>query len=160
MIIDFIPKWRCYFPGNAAWQSAFTFLESLSVDAEPTEMVPILGDRVMARVMSYTTRTEDDAVLEAHNTYVDIQTSLLNQERIDWFPRATLTIKTAYNATSDAIFFVRPERSPISIINIPGQFVVLFPQDAHSPQLVVGSTPELVKKVVVKVKLSELCPGL
>ena len=34
----------------------------------------------------------------------------------------------------------------------PGTFVMFYPHDAHMPGLVFGDKPELIKKVVVKIK--------
>jgi len=38
----------------------------------------------------------------------------------------------------------------------PGIFVALFPHDAHMPSLMLGNTPECIKKVVVKVNVKLL----
>lgn len=159
MLVDAFDNWSFYYPNNALWKQAFSFLAALTPDSEPTDMVPILEEKMMARVMCYETRAVADAVLEAHDNYVDIQMSLVNTECIDWFPRSALTIKTPYNSDSDAVFFERPPLQPVRIYNQPGMFTVLFPQDAHAPQLMAGNAPETVKKVVVKVRLSALQEG-
>jgi len=156
MIVDAFTNWNFYYPGNAVWRCAFEYLKSLTPDSEPGEMLSILDDRVKGRVMRYDMVTVENSVLEAHDRYLDIQMSLVNTECIDWFPRATLTVKTPYNPESDALFFERPENGAIRITNRPGIFTVLFPQDAHAPQLRCDATPGWVKKVVVKVKLTAL----
>ena len=154
MIVDAFTNWNFYYPGNAVWRCAFEYLQSLTPEAEPGEMVPILDDRIKGRVMCYDTVAVENSVLEAHDRYLDIQMSLVNTECIDWFPRATLTVKTPYNPESDVLFFERPVNGAIRIINRPGIFTVLFPRDAHAPQLMHGATPDHVKKVVVKVNLA------
>lgn len=106
--------------------------------------------------MRYDTVSVEDAVLEAHDRYLDIQMSLVNTECIDWFPRTALTIQTPYNPDSDALFFERPRDGAVQVVNRPGIVTVLFPQDAHAPQLRCGSAPGWVKKVVVKVSLEAL----
>ncbi len=156
MIVDAFENWKFYYPGNEIWRCAFEYLRSLTPDAAPGEMTPILNDRVKGRVMCYETMSAEKAVLEAHDRYLDIQMSLVNTECIDWFPRASLTIQTPYNPDSDALFFERPRNGVVRIVNRPGIFTVLFPQDAHAPQLMCDSTPDRVKKVVVKVKLAAL----
>jgi|GEM_PF-189166 len=156
MIVDTLENWPKYFRGNDVWRQAFAYLTSLTADTEPGEMTSILDDRLRARVMRYSTMSPEQAVLEAHDKHVDIQMSLVNAECIDWFPRALLTPKTAYDTASDATFFERPDFAPVRVFNRPGAFTVLFPQDAHSPQLNPGQTPETVTKVVVKVLASAL----
>ena len=159
MIVDTFENWRFYFSDCQAWQCAFDYLRTLTPDAEPGEMTSVMGETVMARVMCYETRPVENAVLEAHDRYVDIQISLVNTECIDWYPRASLMTKTPYDVNADVVFFDRPDAAPLRVVNRPGMFTVLFPQDAHSPQLMPGTTPGLVKKVVVKVLASALQTG-
>lgn len=156
MIVDAFENWSKYFAGNPVWRQAFQYLGSLAADAVPGEMTPVLDDRIKARVMRYSTLSPEEGVLEAHNSFVDIQMSLENEECIDWFPRELLTVKNAYDPKSDAVFFERPAFAPVRVVNRPGIFTVLFPQDAHAPQLTPGQEPVIVKKVVVKVLASAL----
>lgn len=156
MIVDVFENWNNYYTDSAIWRQAFEYLSTLSADATPGDMVPIIGDQVKARVMCYQTLFPEDAVLEAHDKYVDIQMSLAGAECIDWFPRSLLTVKTPYDAVSDAVFFERPAFAPVRVTNHPGSFTVLFPQDAHAPQLTPGAEPAEVKKVVVKVLAAAL----
>ncbi len=149
MIVDRIENWRRYGTGRA-WKTVFSFLENLDADSEADGRVALQGDDIYARIMSYPTRSPEEAVLEAHDQYIDIQLSLVNSERIGWFPRAALTVETPYNPEKDVVFFHKSAVPAARIDNIPGQFTVLFPQDAHMPQLMTGATPETVKKVVVK----------
>ena len=37
---------------------------------------------------------------------------------------------------------------------ILGTFAMLFPHDAHMPQLIVNNSPSIVKKVVIKINKS------
>ncbi len=155
MIVDTLEHWKRY-SDSPLWRRAFEHLLWLDADAADTEMTPLEGEDLMARVMTYPTRPVADAVLEAHDRYVDIQMSISGGERIDWFPRAALAVETPYDPDSDAVFFERPGIAPVSIPNLPGRFAVFFPEDAHSPQLALDDTCALVKKVVVKVRLAAL----
>ncbi|MGC9329842.1 MAG: YhcH/YjgK/YiaL family protein, partial [Candidatus Hinthialibacter sp.] len=74
MIFDEMGYWENY-PLGPAWETAFTFLKTLAPDAEEKKY-PIEGDDIFARVMSYETKPREEAVLEAHMKYVDIQTVL------------------------------------------------------------------------------------
>jgi YhcH/YjgK/YiaL family protein len=48
---------------------------------------------------------------------------------------------------------IRFYRGPTDTVTLcPGKFAVLFPGDAHAPNIAVGA-PEKVRKVVVKVKV-------
>ncbi len=151
MIVDHIENWRAYDFG-AAWVKAFTYLGGLNAESEEGEF-PIDGETVFARVMSYDTKqeTDADAVLEAHRTYVDIQMTLEGSERIACYPAHTLDSKGGYQAERDVEFFTYEKSADIQISVFPGTFACLLPQDAHMPQLVTGTEPSRVKKVVVKI---------
>ncbi|MBK1878393.1 YhcH/YjgK/YiaL family protein [Pelagicoccus mobilis] len=156
MIVDHIQNWRNYSLGGA-WEKAFSFLETLSVDAEEKEY-PIDGDAIFARVMSYPTKVEtaEDAVLEAHRRYVDIQMALIGSERISVYPTHEMIEKGGYDAERDVEFFEYKEAAKLQLSMYPGTFACLLPQDAHMPQLFTEEAGKVVKKVVVKILLDRL----
>jgi len=156
MIVDHIKNWRSYAFGPA-WESAFAFLENLDPSAEEGEH-SIDGDRVFARVMSYATKseTDDDAVLEAHRRYVDIQMALKESERIACYPLHLLEPKGPYDEEKDVQFFKYDQVADLQLSVFPGTFVCLLPQDAHMPQLRTGPGQSIVKKVVVKISRAAL----
>ncbi len=156
MIIDKLENWEQYHFGPG-WKSAFDFLMSLTPDAEE-QKYEIQGDEIFAQVMSYETRTPDTAVLETHRKYIDIQTVLVGGERIEWFSRDGLVVDTPYNESKDAEFYKRACPGTAHVVISPGTFVMFFPHDAHMPSLMVEEKPELVKKVVLKVRVDLLTP--
>ena len=160
MIVEELKNWRAVFRGKT-WKTVFTALEALGPDT-PEGETRLDGDDIILRVMSYATRRpwDESAVLEAHREYIDIQVSLQGAERIDWFPLEELTEKAPYNPDSDAVFFYRPGAgrtpAPAHVDNVPGRFTVLFPTDAHMPQMSVEGEPCMVKKAVVKLRASRV----
>lgn len=156
MIVDHISNWKSYSLGEA-WEKAFGFLDTLSVDAEDKEY-PIDGDEIFARVMSYATKEETDpkAVLEAHRKYVDIQMTLVGSERIGVYPTHALATKIEYDVGRDVAFFEYREAARLQLSMHPGTFACLFAQDAHMPGLYTDEIGSQVKKVVVKILASLL----
>lgn len=152
MINDTLDNWREYVSG-AAWSRVFEFLAKLDAHAPDEDRIELDGDRIFARVMSYVTKTREEAVLEAHDRHIDVQVSLSNSEAIECHERGRLEIKTPYDPEKDVVFFRPPDGFAARVVNSPGRFTVLFPQDAHMPQLMTGRFPESVKKVVVKVSV-------
>ncbi|WOO43005.1 YhcH/YjgK/YiaL family protein [Rubellicoccus peritrichatus] len=151
MIFDHLDKADAYALG-APWQKAFEFLRTLGPDSEEGEF-QLDGDRLFAKVMSYETRTPEEGNVEAHRQYADIQVCLHEAEGIDLFYTDHLKPRTDYDSEKDLIFF-QPEAQLIGRVDMhPGFFCVLYPQDAHRPQMIVGSGKKLIKKAVVKVAL-------
>jgi YhcH/YjgK/YiaL family protein len=160
MIIGNIDNWQNMQLKGPHWARAFEVLQSLRPDSEETK-TGLLDDRMYMLVMSYATKMpeSDDAVLEAHRRYVDIQTVITGSERIDWFPRAELAVAKPYDPEKDVEFYRRPGLAPAGVDVIAGRFAVLFPEDAHMPQLVTANGDGHVKKAVIKLALSLLEEG-
>ena len=150
MIIDLQQHWSRYFPGEGL-ACVGAFLSTLSSETADREY-PLVGKDIFARVMSYETRSPEKARLESHRDYVDVQASIRGAEGIEWFPVEGLTVETPYDSAADVTFYRRPAPAPARVDVVPGSFVVLFPWDAHMPQLAVEGAPEMVKKVVVKIR--------
>lgn len=159
MIAAKLADWRQYFSGPT-WTKAFAFLENIPRDsADDDGLVPIDGDDILYRVMTYPTRGPEGTTVEAHERYVDIQMSLEGSEAIDWFSRDGLTLTQAYDEKDDYLLFARPDRVSGTVINRPGYFSVFFPDDGHTAQQLVGDTSETVRKVVIKVRLDLVQPN-
>lgn len=156
MIVDNISDWRTYSLGEA-WKKVFSFLETLSADAEEKEY-PIDGDAIFARVMSYATKEETapDAVLEAHRKYAEVHMALSGSERIAVYPTRALESKGGFNADRDVEFFEYKETAKLQLSMYPGTFACLLPQDAHMPGLFTEENGAVAKKVVVKILLERL----
>jgi YhcH/YjgK/YiaL family protein len=152
MIADKLENWSIYFSG-ADWKMVADFLASLH-EGTPEGEYPLKGKEIFARVMSYETREADEARLEGHRSYIDIQSVLNGAEGIAWYPTGNLEIVEAYDAEKDVEFYHSPVQFPARVDVRPGYFVALFPHDAHMPQLRVSGMPSWVKKVVVKVDIS------
>lgn len=149
MIHDTLDHWQRYFTAPP-WQRVFEFLARLGPDANEEKKIVLQGEEMYASIMRYDTCGPEEAKLEAHDTFIDIQMSLVKSEGIDWYPRNILTVKTPYDHERDRTLYERPQETPTRINNYPGRFTVLFPEDAHMPKQLTGAHPEQVKKVVVK----------
>lgn len=157
MIVDQLERWERYFSGPVG-KLVGDFLRGLTA-ASPEGRMALQGDDIYAIVASYDTRGVADATLEAHQKYIDVQMSLAGAEAFDWYPHAHLEVTTPYDPAKDAEFYKHDGQPPAHVVGRPGTFLVLFPEDAHMPQLMVGGAPAPVKKVVVKVREHLLRPG-
>ena len=127
---------------------ALNFIKSLTLDIECKKY--ILNDNIYANVEEYTTK--DVGYFEAHRDYLDIQILLAGEEIIEYTPLVGLRVKDEYDSTRDIEFYYDGENpiTPIKLEN--GLFTVLYPQDAHKPQLKFKNNQK-VKKVVVKIRV-------
>ena len=148
MIIDSLKHAHLY-PFGPEWTEAFKFIHSAVPEMEKQKVV-LQDDRLVAIVDGYNTKSRSEAKLETHRKYVDIQVLLSGSECLEVFPKEDLSVSVPYNAEKDAEFYQVPDGAPIHVTLTPGQFIVFFPEDAHMTCLMSGTTPEPVKKVVIK----------
>lgn len=149
MIVDRLHNYSCY-PFGKPWRLAFDFLLALNHDAEEKKY-HLQGDDLFAIVMGYETRSPETSELEAHRKYLDIQAVLVGEEGIGWHQADALRIDTPYDAVQDVELYEPPAQGLLRVDLLPGNFVALFPHDAHMPSLMTREVPVFTKKVVVKV---------
>ena len=126
---------------------AVNFIKNLKSDIECKKH--ILNDNVYANVEEY--NTKESGFFEAHKKYIDVQLLLTGEEILEYTNLTGLNIKTDYDDTRDIEFYYDGDNPKIPILLKSGFFAVLYPADAHKPQLMY-KTNQKVKKVVVKIK--------
>lgn len=149
MIADSIQNSSIY-PFGPAWDAAFEFLKTLTPDCETGKRL-IQGEELYAGINTYETKPREAAKLETHRKYVDIQVLLSGSESFEIYPKEGLTVQEAYIPERDIEFYEHPPKAHAKVTLNPGQFLVFFPDDAHMPSMMTGSTPQPVKKVVIKI---------
>ena len=127
---------------------AVDFIKNLTPDIECKKH--ILSDNIYANVEEYTTK--DVGYFEAHKDYLDIQILLSGEEIIEYTPLEGLSVKESYDKSRDIAFYYDDKNYVTPIKLEEGLFTVLYPQDAHKPQLKY-ITNQKVKKVFVKIKV-------
>lgn len=149
MIIDKIENVSLY---KNIPEIAVKFIESLK-NKTPELGKHILSDSVYANVETYKTKLLKTGKFEAHKKYIDVQILLKGEEQIFVAPQRKLTVSEPYDSTRD-IEFYSDEVSNSEKVRLDGtNFVMLFPHEAHAPQISIDNNQEKVLKVVVKIKV-------
>lgn len=145
MILDALDNAAKYAGLKNGLSEGFGFLDQPGIAELEDGRYEISGDRVFAIVDRTTGRKVEDAQLEGHRKYIDIQYVISGDESMGWSPREGLVNSVDYDEEKDLEFF---EGAPQSIAKIPpGMFAIFLPTDAHLP--LIGDGP--IHKVVVKV---------
>lgn len=96
-------------------------------------------------------RKKEDALLETHDKYTDIQLVLAGTDTMGWKPKVLCKQPYGeYDQETDLHSFV--DKPDAWLTTKPGTFAVFFPEDAHLPLISIGQ----LHKVVVKVKLDAI----
>lgn len=144
MVIDKIENLEKYASLNPLFAQAIEFLKSTDLNAHEIGKVKLQGDDLVVNFAQARPKTKEEAKLETHNRFIDIQIPLDGVEVMGYTSRADLP-DAEYNAEKDITFYPGLAESYLTIK--PGMFAIFFPEDGHAP----GVTPDGVKKVIVKV---------
>lgn len=144
MVIDKIENLEKYASLNPLFAQAIEFLKSTDLNAHEIGKEKLQGDDLVVNFAQARPKTKEEAKLETHNRFIDIQIPLDGVEVMGYTPRADLP-DAEYNAEKDITFYPGLAESYLTIK--PGMFAIFFPEDGHAP----GVTPDGVKKVIVKV---------
>ncbi len=111
-----------------------------------------ISDGVYANVEKYITKPLSSGKFEAHKDYIDIQLLIRGREKIYYSDKESLTVSEPYDKDRDIMFFSNNiEGAPF--VNLDGtNFALIYPHEAHAPQIMSDSEQEVLK-VVVKVKI-------
>jgi biofilm protein TabA len=149
MILDHLSNASQYVRLHPGFASAFESLAHQNWAQQDVGRYPIVADRLYINVDETEGRGRDGAVLEAHQSFIDIQLTVGGCEEIGWRDLAScLRPRGAFDAKRDIVFYDEP---PLSWVVVPpGYFAVFFPSDAHAPLAGRGPLKKTVAKVAAK----------
>ena len=146
MVVDRLENLEKYISLNPLFAHAVEFLKSTDLDAHEIGKVVLKEGELMVNFSQARPKTKEEARIETHNNFIDIQIPLSGVELMGYMPRAELP-EAVYNAEKDITFYEGLATDYLTVK--PGMFAIFFPEDAHAP----GVTPDGVKKVIVKVRV-------
>lgn len=112
-----------------------------------------IDENTYVNIDVYTTRDFDNCKLEAHRNYIDIQMLLEGNERLDYIAAEGLKVSQEYDENRDIMFFETPDIPLNSVQLTPYNFALIYPHEAHMPQINYANKAHCVKKAVVKIKI-------
>lgn len=119
------------------------FLASL----RDNQRVELKGDLVYCTRFTYETIPQEESFFEAHRRYLDIHIMVEGEERVDMNRPEGLKLTDAQEGND---FYAYQGESWHSTVLKPGEFLVVFPGDAHRIKVQVDG-PKTVSKAVFKV---------
>lgn len=152
MILD---KWENaarYAAINEGIVKAVDTAKKLTADNYTPGRVEIDGDNLYLNCAEYDTHEKDGALSEAHRAYLDVMVMIDGCETV-YVKRtdALRNVTKPYDASIDALL-ADTDSDVTAIRLVKGDFLVLFPEDAHAPGCH-ADAPRHVKKVIGKVKI-------
>jgi len=148
MILDVLPNAHQYFALHPGFAKAFAFLARVDLGQLPVDKYAIDGDRIYAIVARDPGRKKEDAQLETHEKYIDIQYIVTGMDTMGWRPKASCTQPAGpYDPETDLQFFA--DQPDAWLATKSGAFAVFFPEDAHMPLISSGEIHKVIVKIAV-----------
>jgi biofilm protein TabA len=143
MILDVLENAHRYLALNQGFAKAFEFLLRPDLKELPVGKYEIDDDRVYAMVSKGHGRRKEDALLEAHEKYIDIQLVMTGTDDMGWKPKSACKQPSGeYDHKRDLQFFADEPEAWLSTES--GSFAIFFPEDAHMPLISSGQLHKVV----------------
>ena len=148
MIFDTLANADRYAALHSLFPLAFEFLRNADLTALAPGRHPIEGERLFAIGETAQGRNRDQAKLECHRKYIDVQLVLEGLDEMGWKALRDCHAPLAdYSSEKDIQFFGDAPASWIA--TPPGAFCIFFPEDAHAPLVSNGEIRKVILKVAV-----------
>lgn len=147
MILDILDNSELYLPLNPNLAGAFEFLRRPGL----TELEPgrhEVGADIYAMMAKGKGRKPEDALIETHDRYLDLQYVISGMDTMGWKPRRDLGPAVHAPDPRGDVAFYRDEPTVWTRVS-PGMFIIFFPEDAHMPLISDGE----IHKVIMKVRV-------
>ena len=108
--------------------------------------IELAGDDLFINNVNHICVSAADQVLEVHRDYIDVHILLEGKERIGWKAFEDVNqLKQSYQKEGDCALY--SDEPTLFVDLLPGQFLVVFPEDPHAPVIGEGKIRKLIGKV-------------
>lgn len=146
MIFDRLEAALDYRGAHPGFEACFDYLKDTNWRELPEGTHEIDGDHLFAVVSKKNGKGQDQAVLETHDQYIDVQLTAAGMDRIGWESRLnSLDFPSDNVVDGDVLFYTN--QPTIWLPMSTEMFSIFFPQDAHAPMGGEG----MIHKVVIKI---------
>lgn len=136
---------------HPSFKQVFDYIKSHDLLNAPLERIVLDGDNLFINNVNPECVPAEKQPLEAHKDYLDIHILLEGKERIGWKAIEDCgTPSKPYDKEGDYMLFDQPATAYVDLE--VGQFLIVYPEDAHAPLIGEGK----VRKLIVKARTSEL----
>lgn len=137
-----------YYGIHPELDKALDYLTEEFLATAPTERTLLDGENLFVTRFELTTVPFEETFYESHKQYLDIQVVTQGQERVDIAHPDHLT-----QNQHQGDFYGYTGEADQSVILRPGNFLIVFPGDAHRLKIAVNAPGEAFTRVVFKIKV-------
>lgn len=146
MIVDNLENAANYYSLHPLFKTAFEFIGQLDIHNAKPGTVKIDGNLLKASIVETRLKPSEEAKIETHKKFIDIQIPVNKAETFGWKSLSSLSESQGeYNPDSDIEFFNDQPSTFVTLL--PGEFIIFSPEDEHAPLIGDGE----IKKIIIKV---------
>ena len=148
MILDTLKNGSRYNAIHPRIKIAFEYLNAADLGNIALGKIELEGADLVVNVVDLTAKTEEEARMETHEKYIDIQIPIGASETMGWKAKEKLKeLTSSYNPEKDIAFYADKASNLIKVE--PYEFIIFFPEDGHQPGIGEG----IHKKIIVKIRV-------
>ena len=133
---------------NPNYLNAVKFIEENDLSLFEVGKHVIDGENLWVNIVDADLKKPEDARLEVHNAYIDIQVPMSGAESFGVKPRRECAEPEGeYNAEKDILFYKDKDWTTVTVN--PGEAITFAPDTAHAPLIGTGK----IHKAIFKVKV-------
>lgn len=135
---------------NPYYVRAMDFIRDTNLNSLENGRHVLDGDNLFVNIVDSSMKTPQQARLEVHDRYIDVQVPLSGTEMFGVKPRKDCTMPDGeMDAENDILFYDDPFDRTISVA--PGSAVTFAPDTAHAPLIGEGT----IHKAIFKIRVVE-----
>ena len=131
------------------FKQLFDYVKAHDFTHVPAERIVLDGDRLFINVTDVTLKSPEEQVLEVHRRYIDVHFPLSREEIMGWSSLSVLATESMQPFNEEDDFAVYAERAQSYLTIHPGEFAIVWPEDAHAPIIGQGALRKLIAKVCI-----------
>lgn len=148
MILAHLTESTRYEQLHPLFKTAFDFIKSNNLLKMETGRIELESNRLFINNIKANLIKKEKQALEIHKKYIDIHIPLDKTEIIGWKSLSDLNKpREKFDTEKDFALFDEPASNYIEVH--PGEFLIVFPEDAHAPVIGEG----VLRKLIVKIEL-------
>lgn len=148
MILSHISDSSRYESLHPLFKQVFDYIKANDLTKVPAERIVLDGDKLFINVADARLIPAETQKLEVHQKYIDIHFPLSGKEIVGWKHLSNLgTSEAPFDTENDFALYAEEPTTYFTVM--PGEFYIVYPEDAHAPIIGEGTLRKLIVKVMI-----------
>lgn len=148
MILSHISDSSRYETLHPLFKQVFDYIKANDLTKVPAERIVLDGDKLFINVADARLIPAETQKLEVHQKYIDIHFPLSGKEIVGWKHLSNLgTSEAPFDSDNDFALYAEEPTTYFTVM--PGEFYIVYPEDAHAPIIGEGTLRKLIVKVMI-----------